>query len=103
LTWFTLDARAASIDAVVVCGHDGGDGDMTSISSATALQALVPALVLSALPQPVTRWFPVAARLARGPCFQLLHAADPATRLARAGDLLAQAWDAAHAPTGPST
>jgi hypothetical protein len=102
LTWFTLDTRAAPIEAVVVCGHDDGDGGVTSISSAAALQALVPALVLSALPQPVTHWFPIAGRLARGPCFELLHAADPATRLARAGELLNEAWDAAHAAsTGP--
>jgi hypothetical protein len=99
LTWFTLDTRAAPVDAVIVCGHHDGDGAMTSISSATALEALVPALVLSALPQPVTRWFPIAARLARGPCFQLLHAADPATRLARAGDLLDEAWSASRAWT----
>ena len=102
LTWFALDTRPAPIDGVVVCGHDDGDGGMMSISSPAALQALVPALVLSALPQPVRRWFPVAAGLARGPCFQLLHAADPTTRLARAGELLNEAWDAAHTSQGTS-
>jgi hypothetical protein len=99
LTWFALDTRAVPIDAVVVSSHDDGDGAVTPISAPAALQALVPALVLSALPQPVARWFPVAAQLARGRCYGLRHAADPTTRLARAGELLAEAWDAAHAPT----
>ena len=99
LTWFTLDTRPATIEAVVVCGHDDEDGRVTAISTAAALEALVPALVLSALPDPVTRWFPVGARLARGPCFELRHSADPLTRLGRAGALLDEAWQAAHART----
>jgi hypothetical protein len=99
LSWFSLDTRAAPIDAVIVCAHGDGAGDLAPVSAATALEALVPALVLSALPRPVTQWFPVAARLARGPCFRVAHAADPVTRLARAGELLEAAWDAAHAQT----
>ena len=51
----------------------------------------MPALVLSALPLPVTRWFPLAARLARGPAYWLGHAADETRRLQRAGELLGEA------------
>ena len=54
----------------------------------------MPAFVLSALPRPVTRWFPLATRLARGPAFWFGHAADDSVRLARAGELLAAAADA---------
>jgi hypothetical protein len=96
LTWLELDTRPAPIEAVVICAHDSGGGGLAPVSSAAALEALVPALVLSALPQPVTRWFPIAARLARGPCLELRHAADPERRLARAGQLLDEAWELAH-------
>jgi hypothetical protein len=80
---------------VIICGHDHDAGSLTPVSSAAGLEALVPALVLSALPQPVRRWFPTAARLARGPCVELGHAADPARRLERAGELLDEVWDMA--------
>jgi hypothetical protein len=101
LTWFELDTRPGPVDAVIICGHDAGAGGLAPVSAAAALEALVPALVLSALPQPVTRWFPVAARLARGPCLKLRHAADPARRLARAGQLLDDAWE--HARRRPAS
>jgi len=99
LTGFALDSRAAPIDAVVVCGHHDRDGEVAPISSPAALAALVPALVLSALPTPVTRWFPVASRLARGPCFEFRHAGNRAVRLARAGQLLDEVWNTTHART----
>ena len=99
LTWFDLDTRSVPIDAVVVCGHDHRHGAVAPISSPAAVEALVPALVLSALPKPVTQWFPIAARLARDPCFDLHHAADPATRLVRAGVMLDEVWHRAHATT----
>jgi hypothetical protein len=95
LTWFELDSEPARLVGVVVCGHDDGDGTLAPATTVEALEALVPALVLSALPGPVTDWFPVAGRLARGPCFHLYHAADPARRLRRAGTLLDQAWQVA--------
>jgi hypothetical protein len=101
LAWLALDHRPAPIDAVVVCGHDDAEGDVAPISPPVALESLVPALVLSALSEPVTRWFPIAARLARGPCFQLRLDADPETRLSRAGQLLDQAWKAARAQKMP--
>jgi hypothetical protein len=85
---FELDTRPAPITCVVVCGHDTGAGRLEPVSASEALQHLVPALVLSALPKPVTAWFPVAARLARGRCVRLLHAAEPEVRLDRAGELL---------------
>ncbi len=95
LTWFELDPAPVPLLGVVICGHDDGDGALDPATTVEALEALVPALVLSALPGPVTDWFPVAARLARGPCFHLRHAADPARRLRRAGELLDEAWRAA--------
>jgi hypothetical protein len=97
LTWFELDPAPVRLIGVVICGHDPGDGTLAPASTIEALEALVPALVLSALAGPVTEWFPVAAQLARGPCFRLGHAADPARRLRRAGELLDEAWRAAAA------
>ena len=88
LIGFDLDTRPCPITSVVVCGHDAGDGAIVELTAAQTLEHLVPTLVLSALAQPVTAWFPHAARLARGRCVQLLHAADPADRLDRAGQLL---------------
>ena len=66
----------------------------TPAAPTEAVEALVPAFVLSALPRPVTRWFPLATRLARGPAFWFGHAADESVRLARAGELLAATADA---------
>jgi hypothetical protein len=88
---FELDRRDAPIAGVLICRHDDGAGRLAAASSTEAIEALVPAFVLSALPRPVTRWFPLATRLARGPAFWLGHAADDGTRLARAGELLGEA------------
>ncbi len=89
-----LDRRAAPIAGVLICRHDTGVGHLAPASATEAVEALVPALVLSALPRPVTRWFPLAARLARGPAFWFGHAADERQRLARAGLLLDEAMAA---------
>ena len=88
LVGFDLDPDAAEVGIVAVIGHDTAGGRLAAITPTGALEALVPALVLSALPGPVRRWFPVAARLARGPATTLLHAADDRERLDRAGRLL---------------
>jgi hypothetical protein len=96
LTGFRLDPRPALIKGVVICGHDDGDGSLVAVTAPRALEALVPALVLSALPRPVSDWFPVAGRLARGPCTELRHATRPDERLRRAGELLDDAWRTAH-------
>ena len=94
LVEFELDQRAAPIAGVLICRHDAGDGRLARATATEAVEALVPALVLSALPRPVTRWFPLAARLARGPAFWFGHAADERVRLARAGLLLGEAMAA---------
>jgi hypothetical protein len=85
---FELDQRAAPIAGVLICRHDDGDGRLVPASATEAVEALVPAFVLSALPRPVTRWFPLATRLARGRAFWLAHAADERQRLTRAAVLL---------------
>jgi hypothetical protein len=89
-----LDRAAAPVAGVLICGHDDGPGVLVPATAMDAVQALVPALVLSALPGPVTRWFPVAARLAREPSFRLLHTASDGQRLERAGQLLDEAMTA---------
>jgi len=94
LVEFELDQRAAPIAGALFCRHDAGAGRLVPASATEAVEALVPALVLSALPRPVTQWFPLAARLARGPAFWFGHAADERHRLARAGQLLAEAMAA---------
>lgn len=91
LPQFELDRREAPITGVLVCRHDDGPGRLAVASPTDAVAALVPAFVLSALPRPVTRWFPLATQLARQPAFWFGHAADEAVRLARAGELLADA------------
>jgi len=85
---FELDGRPAAIAAVLICRHDDGDGRLVPATATEAVEALVPAFVLSALPHPVTRWFPLATRLARRRAFWLAHAADERQRLARAAQLL---------------
>jgi hypothetical protein len=94
LTELALDPRPAAIVATVFTAHDPGPGRLVEITTSTALQRLVPALVLSSLPRPVRAWFPHAAALARGRCFELRHAADPGARLARAAELLDEVLDA---------
>jgi hypothetical protein len=91
LPQFALDRREAPIGGVLICRHDAGPGRLAAASATDAVGALVPAFVLSALPRPVTRWFPLATRLARGRVFWFGHAADESVRLARAGELLADA------------
>jgi hypothetical protein len=88
---FALDRRDAPITGVLICRHDDGAGRLAVTAATEAVEALVPAFVLSALPRPVTRWFPLATRLARGPTFWFGHAADDGTRLVRAGELLGEA------------
>ena len=71
LTWFELDPRPAPLRAAVICGHDAGDGRLAATTAVPALEALVPALVLSALPGPVSQWFPVAARAGAWPVLRV--------------------------------
>ena len=94
LRWLAPAAGRSALGGLVVCDHDDGPGRFEPLTAAEALGDLVPALVLSALPGPVARWFPVAARIARGPSVRLRHSNDPADATDRAGELLAaiEAW-----------
>ncbi len=86
-----LDRRPAEVRWVLNCGHDPGPGRLRTIPPARAVELLVPAFVLSALRDPVSRWFPVAMHLARLDCTQLDHCADPRHRAARAVEMLEEA------------
>ncbi len=74
--------------AVVMCGHDSGSGRLVEATAQDALEQLTAAFVLSALREPMMKWFPIAARLANGPRLALLHASDPAVRVERAAEML---------------
>ena len=80
-----------AIDCVVVSGHGTGRGRVEALDAATALHEITPAFVLSELPGPVRRWFPLAAELARGPRARLLQPDSAAARLSRADALLGDA------------
>lgn len=84
------------ITTVVLCDHDPGPGRIDTVSATNSLEQLAAAFVLSALAEPMRRWFPTAARLANGPRVALFHAADPSTRVERAAEMLQEITGHAH-------
>ena len=98
LVGFDLDVDPAPLTGVVVCDHSEGEGALQKLDPVQAIEALVPAFVLSALPKPVERWFPVAFKIGQGPCVELHHPAEVATRVRAAGPLLSRVCDMC--PTG---
>ncbi len=85
---FELDTDPAPITGVVLCEHGDGAGAVELLSDVTAIEALVPAFVLSSLSAPVRQWFPTAMALGRGPCLRLHQPATAAARLSEAPSLL---------------
>jgi hypothetical protein len=85
---FQLDREAVPVSAVVVCGHGETDGHVRVIDAIRSVEALVPAFVLSALEEPVRRWFPIAMALGRGPSVELGHPERIEDRISRAARLL---------------
>lgn len=85
-----LQPDPARITAVVICGHDSGPGRLLPAAGADALDLLVSAFVLSALPAPLASWFPTAAKLANGPVAELRLACDADRRLRRAAEMLGE-------------
>ena len=55
---FELDRRPATVSGLLICRHDDGAGQLAVAAATEAVEALVPAFVLSALPLPVTRSVP---------------------------------------------
>lgn len=89
ITDFSLDQRRSEVVAVLVCSHSSGEATLERLPGHLAMQELVPAFVLSALGDPLRRWFPLAAELARRRCYQFGHAADPDARVRAVGQRLA--------------
>ncbi len=102
LTGAPLDPDAVAIECVVVSGHGTGPGVVEALDPTTALHEITPAFVLSELPGPLRRWFPLAAVLARGPRARLLQPDSAAARLARADALLGDALTAARRGDHPN-
>jgi hypothetical protein len=91
LVGFPLDHEAAPVSGVVVCGHGDDEGHVRPLDPIRAVEALVPAFVLSALEEPVRRWFPTAMAIGRGPSVELGHPQHVDDRLDRAARLLDEA------------
>lgn len=79
------------ITTVVLCDHDSGDGRLDRVIATDTVDHLAAAFVLSALADPMRKWFPTAMRLANGPSIALFHAADPDVRIERAVEMLYEA------------
>ncbi len=101
LVGFELDADPAPITGVALCDHGDGAGAVEPLSPVSAVEALVPAFVLSALTGPVRQWFPTAMALGRGPCVRLRQPADADARVAEAARLLDLAAAPPLAPHDP--
>ncbi len=88
LVGFPLDHDSAPVSGVLVCGHGDDDGHVRRLDVISAVEALMPAFVLSALAEPVRRWFPTAMALGRGPSVELGHPRHVDDRLRSAARLL---------------
>ncbi|MFV0317524.1 MAG: hypothetical protein ACK5O2_11275 [Microthrixaceae bacterium] len=88
LTEFELDANERQITDVVITSHAERDGVLDDVTGPEVLESLIEALVLSAVPEALREWFPLAAGLSGLPHTRLLHAPDPETRVGSPTQLL---------------
>lgn len=80
------------VRAVVQLDHHSGDGELRRLSHQESLSALINAFLEAPRPEALRRQLGRLAALAAEPAFVLAHAADPAPRLDRAGELLTLMW-----------
>jgi hypothetical protein len=83
-----LASGAAAVTAVVLVTHDDGDGALLPAAASTVLPLLLQSFGATIDPRRRAAFFPVAARLARLPTWELAHARDARSRRARAVELL---------------
>ena len=74
---------------MVQVGHSALDGgELRPIGQREALRAVIDGFPMAVVARFLHRFFPCAAGLSRLPGWELLHGADPSTRLAAAGAML---------------
>jgi hypothetical protein len=96
-----LATGKATIEAVVLLAHDGGDGALRPASAHAVLPLLLQSFAATVDASRRVAFFPVAARLTRLPKWELAHARDARVRRTRAATLLERALTSRGAVISP--